>query len=320
MNTATELVRLQEVYKDYRSLRVLKGIDLTLQAGEVLGLFGHNGAGKSTLMKLILGLIKPTHGKLSTFGHDPYTRHFDGFRHQLGYLPENVSFYEQLNGREVLYYFARLKGFSCSTADKLLNEVGLSGAANRVVKDYSKGMKQRLGLAQAMLGQPKLLILDEPTVGLDPKACDDFYRMVNTLKQQGTAVIMCTHILPGVEHYLDRALILEQGEVRALGSVDALRKQTNLHCRIDVEGLSPKELEDLIKDTSLAISQKPDNPLQLTVDVDETKKIRLLAQVSSHPKVTNISCFDPSLQDIYRYFTHGAHKSDTHFLSGEQIP
>lgn len=319
MNTASALVSLQDVYKDYASLHVLKAINLSIEAGEALGLFGHNGAGKSTLMKLILGLIKATRGEIKTLGHAPCSGQFDRYRHEIGYLPENVSFYEQLSGREVLYYFARLKGFKPALANELLDEVGLSAAADRAVKEYSKGMKQRLGLALAMLGTPKLLILDEPTVGLDPKATDDFYRMVDKLKQRGAAVIMCTHILPGVEHYLDRALILDQGEIRALGCLETLRKQTCLHSRLVVDGLALAELESTFTDHALSISPDPNLSTRLRIEVDESQKMLLLRHFSSHPKVSNISCQEPSLQDIYRFFTQGAQKSDTHLLAGEPL-
>lgn len=302
MNTHA-LVSLQNVYKDYPGLCVLKAINLEITEGEVLGLFGHNGAGKSTLMKLILGLISTTKGEIKTLGYDPCSRHFDHCRHEIGYLPENVSFYEQLSGREVLHYFARLKGFSCRIADSLLDEVGLSSAANRPVKQYSKGMKQRLGLAQAMLGNPKLLILDEPTVGLDPKATDDFYHMVDRLKQRGTAVIMCTHILPGVERYLDRALILDQGQMKALGRLEELRHQSRLHSRLIVDGLNEHELEKTFTEHALAIRPDPQSAARLIIDVDDTRKMMLLRHFSTHPKVSNISCHEPSLQDIYRFFT-----------------
>jgi Cu-processing system ATP-binding protein len=318
MNDAATLVSLQDVYKDYPSLSVLKAVNLQISKGEVLGLFGHNGAGKTTLMKLILGLIKTTRGKISTLGHDPGSRHFDACRHEIGYLPENVSFYEQLSGREVLHYFARLKGFKCQSADTLLEEVGLNAAANRPVKQYSKGMKQRLGLAQAMLGTPKLLILDEPTVGLDPKATDDFYGMVEKLKHRGTAVIMCTHILPGVERYLDRALILDQGQIKALGSLETLRQQSRLHSRLIVDGLQQHELEAVFTEQALAIHPAPESAVRLLIDVDDTRKMMLLRHFSTHPKVSNISCHEPSLQDIYRYFTQPAERPEM-FDQGSEV-
>jgi Cu-processing system ATP-binding protein len=322
MNTSANanLVCLNDVDKDYPRLSVLKAINIEIMEGEVVGLFGHNGAGKSTLMKLILGLIKPSRGEVTTLGHNPCSRHFDVCRHEIGYLPENVSFYEQLSGREVLYYFARLKGFSCQSADKLLDEVGLSESANRPVKQYSKGMKQRLGLAQAILGNPKLLILDEPTVGLDPKATDDFYHMVEKLKQLGTAVIMCTHILPGVERYLDRALILDHGQIKALGSLETLRHQSHLHSRLIVEGLTQSELETTFTEHALSINASLESDTRLFIEVDDTKKMMLLRHFSTHPKVSNLSCHEPSLQDMYRYFTQPSEARHSQASMNEAAP
>ncbi len=198
------VVEINQVTQQYQKVTALENLSLSIHGGEVVGLFVHNGAGKTTTMKLILGLLSPTLGGVKVLGKAPSTEAFHPMRYQLGFLPENVSFYPQLTGWEVLYYFAKLKRVSKSHADQLLEKVGLAHAANRKVKTYSKGMKQRLGLAQAMLTTPKLLLLDEPTVGLDPIATQDFYSMVDELKNQGCAVILCSHVLPGLEKHIDR--------------------------------------------------------------------------------------------------------------------
>ncbi|MCW8886220.1 MAG: ABC transporter ATP-binding protein, partial [Motiliproteus sp.] len=198
------IVELERVEKHYQSVHALQGLDLVIQPGEILGLFGHNGAGKTTTIKLILGLIEATKGTVRVFGEDPTLSEARNLRRKLGFLQENVSFYDQLTGLEVLNYFAKLKGVSKKQSRELLHQVGLDHAIKRRVKTYSKGMRQRLGLAQALLGDPKLLLLDEPTVGLDPIATQDFYQRLNQLKERGCTIILCSHVLPGVEKYIDR--------------------------------------------------------------------------------------------------------------------
>ncbi len=295
-------VELQAVYKDYANIHALKDINLSLKAGEVLGLFGHNGAGKSTLMKLILGLIAPSKGNVFSLGHCPRTNGSHHYKRQFGYLPEHVSFYDQLTGREVLYYFARLKDINKSEAEKLLAEVGLVDAADRAVKTYSKGMRQRLGLAQALLGDPKLLILDEPTVGLDPIAIGDFYTTVDQLKSQGCSLILCSHVLPGVEAHIDRAMILGQGKQLALGTIDDLRSETQLPIEIRSHGLSRDELGNPAENYVYNSSESPNVQKLL---VPQEKKLSVLQQLMANKKLSDLEVKQPSLQEIYSYYMGG---------------
>ncbi|QSX30472.1 ABC transporter ATP-binding protein [Shewanella cyperi] len=232
------IVSLTGIGKRYGTLQALSGIGLQLAPGEVLGLFGHNGAGKTTMMKIILGVLAPSEGEVRVFDVDPQSKQAWQGRRQIGYLPENVSFYDQLSGRQVLSYFARLKGVAKTEVLRLLQQVGLEKAMDRQVKTYSKGMRQRLGLAQAFLGDPKLLLLDEPTVGLDPLATAEFYQAVDKLKQDGASIILCSHVLPGVEQHIDRAMILSGGRALALGTLEELRRQASLPVAIRTKGLN----------------------------------------------------------------------------------
>ncbi|GGO70552.1 ABC transporter ATP-binding protein [Bowmanella pacifica] len=229
-----KLVELHSVRHCYGKLEALHDLNLSLNEGEVLGLFGHNGAGKTTTMKLILGLLRPTSGQVCVSGASP--EHV-GVRQQLGYLPENVSFYPQLTGLETLRYFARLKSAPSAQVEALLRQVGLTEACQRKVKTYSKGMRQRLGLAQALLGKPRLLLLDEPTVGLDPIATRELYAIIQQLREGGTAVILCSHVLAGVEAFIDRAAIMAAGRLQADGTLSELRSQVGLPSLIRVNGL-----------------------------------------------------------------------------------
>ena len=188
---------------------VLNRIGFELAPGRLLGLIGHNGAGKSTLIKLILGLLKPASGRLEVLGGAPGASPLD-----VGYLPENVSFYDAMTVEEHLRYFAGLKGVARPRIDELVEELGLGVVLRQRLGQCSKGQRQRLGLAQALLTRPRLLMLDEPTVGLDPAASSLMYRELSALRDAGCAVVVCTHELALVEPYLDQVLLLATGAPR----------------------------------------------------------------------------------------------------------
>ncbi len=292
-------VELRSVDKHYGKIKALHDVSLILHPGEVLGLFGHNGAGKSTMMKLILGLIEPTKGEVLALGHTPTAMGSQQYRRQFGYLPENVSFYDQLSGYDVLNYFARLKGYGKVEVKRLLNEVGLSDAARRAVKTYSKGMRQRLGLAQALLGEPRLLLLDEPTVGLDPIATEDFYTVVDRLKGQGCSVILCSHVLPGVEAHIDRAMIVGGGKQLTLGTLDELRVEANLPVEIKTQGLNVENLSGYL--SGFLNTESEENNL-LSFSLPQNDKVEVLRQLLSIADIGDINIHQPSLSDIYSYY------------------
>lgn len=289
-------VSLQNVEQKYGTLTVLNDVNWSLSQGEVMGLFGHNGAGKTTTVKLILGLIQASSGKVAVLGgsaQDP------NVRQQIGFLPENVMFYPQLTGLETLEYFARLKSADKTQVTNLLEQVGLTAAAKQKVKTYSKGMRQRLGLAQALLGQPKLLILDEPTVGLDPIATTQLYQLINQLKDQGTSVIICSHVLPGVEPYIDKAIIMARGKIEALGNLYELREQAQLPVKIRVAGLTER-----FEHRQLLTSEELTNGWQQFTLAGESKLSVLEALVQKHPN--DIEIQPPSLEDLYCYYMNKA--------------
>ncbi|WP_443192368.1 ABC transporter ATP-binding protein [Pseudomonas indica] len=298
-------VDIEGVSQRFGALTALDDLHLRLAPGEVLGLFGHNGAGKTTTMKLILGLLRPSEGRVTVLGERAESL---AVRRQLGYLPENVTFYPQLSGRETLHHFARLKGAATDQADALLDEVGLAAAADRRVKTYSKGMRQRLGLAQALLGAPRLLLLDEPTVGLDPIATQSLYRLVDRLREQGTSIILCSHVLPGVEAHIDRAAILAGGRLQAMGTLAALRLEAGLPVRIRAAGLDDPQpwLQRL---TSAGHAARRLNGHSLEIDTPATGKLGLLRQLLEEGGVADIEVHQPSLEDLYRHFM-GAVRSE----------
>lgn len=303
-------VDIQSVDQRYGNMGVLHDLSLTLGAGEVLGLFGHNGAGKTTIMKLILGLLQASAGRVSVLGRDPRAT---DVRRQLGYLPENVTFYPQLSGRETLRHFARLKRAPLAQADDLLEQVGLGHAAGHRLKTYSKGMRQRLGLAQAVLGEPHLLLLDEPTVGLDPIATGELYLLVDRMRRRGTSVILCSHVLPGVEAHIDRAAILAGGRLQAVGSLKQLRGEAGLPVRIRATGLSEsgRWLERWSDSGHAACRHGKDG---VEVASADGHKLDLLRQLLGEGELEDIEIHQPSLEDLYRYYM--ARASDAQAAGG----
>lgn len=293
--------QLENVSHRYDKTTVLRGIDLRLNPGEILGLFGHNGAGKTTSIKLILGLMKPSEGKVTVLGGEAGDPHVS---QHIGYLPENVMFYPQLTGREILSHFARLKGAPLNQVPKLLEQVGLGDAMNARTKTYSKGMRQRLGLAQALLGKPRLLMLDEPTVGLDPVATADLYRLLRDLRDEGTGIVLCSHVLPGVEPYIDRAAILTGGSLKAAGDLPSLRRQANMPVTLSVKPagnlLGLEKVIDQAKQSTGLMMKNVHGTLQ--VDVRPSDKMALIETLLQSGEVADLGIHQPSLEDIYVHF------------------
>lgn len=295
------LIELRGVEKRYDGVHALKGVDLHVEPGEILGLLGHNGAGKTTTMKLIMGVIRATAGTVKLFGESPIGGAADELRRKLGYLPENVSFYQQLSGREVLDYFARLKGCDVKANGELLERVGLGEAAGRRVKTYSKGMRQRLGLAQAMLGQPRLLVLDEPTAGLDPSATSEFYQMIDEVRQQGCAVLLSSHVLPGIERHVDRVAILGQGKLLEIGSLKELSARANLPITLHVSGnWSGDEWKQKLAGYEIEFKQLDAQAMTLTASV--ASKLELMRTLLNDSSVLDIDVTLPNLNELYAYF------------------
>lgn len=218
--------RLSKVFKDFwmrDRARAVDSLDLQVYRHEIFGLLGPNGSGKSTTIKMILGLLKPTSGRVSVFGKLPTDV---VTKKRIGYLPEESYLYGFLNARETLDYYGKLFELDRKTREKrideLLDMVGLAGAQYRPVREYSKGMQRRIGIAQALINDPDLLILDEPTTGLDPLGSRQVKDLILELGRRGKTVILCSHLLSDVEDCVDRMVILYGGKIRAEGTCDEL--------------------------------------------------------------------------------------------------
>jgi Cu-processing system ATP-binding protein len=227
-------IALHSVSKHYGAICAVDGVDLRVERGEIFGLIGHNGAGKSTLFKLMLGLTPPSSGEILINGGSVSGSGFRATRRSLGYLPENVVLYDNLSGLETLHFFAKLKGADFKQCAPTLARVGLAHAGGRPLREYSKGMRQRLGFAQALLGRPQVLFLDEPTNGLDPQAIRDFYLILSELRDSGVTILITSHILAELQERVDRLAIMAAGRIQALGTVHGLREQQQAPLRIDL--------------------------------------------------------------------------------------
>jgi len=289
--------------KRYGDLAVLDGISAVVPRGQVIGLLGHNGAGKSTLIKLILGLIAPSGGRLEVLGQSPWRAH--ALRRRIGYLPESATFYGNLTGRELLDYLARLKQAPRAQIATLLDRVGLAHAADRRIGTYSKGMRQRLGLAQALLGSPDLVLLDEPTTGLDPQATRELYRIVGELRADGRCVLVSSHLLAELEPHIDGALILRQGKLLAAGSLHALGEQAALPAQVLLrtrEQAMP-ELLARLETGGLSAQPRPDGRLEL--QVPRASKLRMLRELLADPAIVDLDVREPTLAQLYDWLGAG---------------
>lgn len=217
-------IRANEVRKEYGSVTALDGLSLEVPAGSTFGVLGTNGAGKTTLFKLLVGLDRPDDGRL-TVGERDVADAGRRIREQVGYLPERVGFPPALTGREVLAFHARMRGLPRDgRIEEALETVGLSATdADRAVSGYSNGMRRRLGLATAVLPRPSVLILDEPTAGLDPRGVAEFHRIVDRVRTEtGATIVLSSHVLSEIERLCDRVALIDRGRVVASGAVDDL--------------------------------------------------------------------------------------------------
>jgi Cu-processing system ATP-binding protein len=297
----TSTARVTDVTKEYGRVRAVRGASFELNQGELVALIGHNGAGKTTLMKLMLGLIRPTSGSVEVLGDNPAAGEFAG-RRQLGYLPENVSFDSALTGRETQAFYARLKRQPVAKALDLLESVGLGPAARRRVGTYSKGMRQRLGLAQALIGHPRVLLLDEPTSGLDPELRQTFYDIIERLAAEGATVLLSSHALTELEERAGRVIIMNRGDKVADGSIERLRHIARLPTRIrlKVAGLAPSEMPSWVPGDATC---RRLNGHTVEIDAAPERKIELLHRATAAGNsVDDVDVVPPTLDELYAHF------------------
>ena len=246
-----DAVSITDVHKSFPghwgrgSVYAVKGVSLSIPTGGVYGLIGPNGSGKSTVMKMLVGLLAPDAGECRVFGQ-PATAATN--RREIGFLPENPYFYKFLTGAETVRFYGRLCGLRGAVLKErtreLLHLVGLEEAADRRLRGYSKGMLQRIGLAQALVQHPRLLVLDEPTAGVDPIGSRTIRDIILNIKQQGVTVFLCSHLLEQVQEICDRVGVLYQGCLIAEGTMDELTRDDR-HSEITLSNPSPELLQQI---------------------------------------------------------------------------
>jgi ABC-2 type transport system ATP-binding protein len=290
---ASAVIETIGLTKRYREKLALDGVDLTVGAGEVFGLLGPNGAGKTTAVKLLLGLVRPSSGEARLLGvasSEPEARR------QVGYLPELFRYPRWLTGREVLRLHARLAGLEVATWDEhvasALATADLADRADDRVATYSKGMQQRLGLAVALLGNPRLVILDEPTTALDPLGRHELRGIVRGLREQGTSVLLNSHQLSEVEQVCDRVAILDHGRLLAVGSLRDLLSPGGV--RVRATGFSAEALGGFGE-------VSPDGPWLVIRGLGEERIPELVeAVIEAGGRVYGVEVLQPSLEDRFR--------------------
>ena len=292
----TSTLTISHLTKSFGGVDALSDVSLSVASGERVALLGHNGAGKSTMMKIILGLIASDSGDISVCGASPGDA---SARSQVAYLPENAAFHSALTGLEQITFYMRLRGVDPKGALDLLARVGLADAARRRIGTYSKGMRQRVGLAQALIGQPRLLVLDEPTSGLDPVSRRDFYELLDGLAADGAAILLSSHALTEVEARTDRLLILSGGRMVAEGSLTDLRSEAALPVALHVTAMN-----GYTPDLMAAFPNAIQTGRGLHLTCPQQDKLATLARISEmRGKVADLEVIPPSLEDIYSHFS-----------------
>ena len=271
-NVIVETRNLGKIYRDFwgrKKVHALKSLDLEVRRGEIFGLLGPNGSGKSTTIKLMLGLLFPTSGRVFVFGKDATDV---SKNERIGYLPEESYLYKFLNADETLDFYGRLFDMSADERKertaKLIKMVKLEHARRRQLKEYSKGMTRRIGLAQALINEPVFLVLDEPTTGLDPLGTRGMKDLILHLRDEGKTILLCSHQLADVQDVCDRVAILHQGELKELGRVDSLLKMQDV-TQIHASGLSDdakSRIKKIIEESGGQL-ERMDNPTTTMEDL-----------------------------------------------------
>jgi ABC-2 type transport system ATP-binding protein len=309
------VIEAQNLTKRYNGVAVVNGISFSVARGEIFGLLGPNGAGKTTTILMLLGLSDISDGQARVLGRDP-VREPLAVKRQVGYLPDQIGFYDNLTAAENLRYTARLMGFERVEREQKikasLGHVGLAEVADKHVGTFSRGMRQRLGLAEILMKEAQIAILDEPTSGLDPQATADLLNIIRDLKHRGVSVLLSSHLLERVQSVCDRVALFNQGNIALIGTVPELGRQVlggGFRVEVEAEGQGLAERIAAIPGVQ-RVEQGGANRLLLLADHD-VRPEAAVAVVAAGGRLLRLSVEEPSLEAIYtRYFQ--THEGELH--------
>jgi Cu-processing system ATP-binding protein len=294
------MLKVQEVTKNYGPIRALNNISLEVREGEALGLVGPNGSGKTTILKIMLGILRPTSGTVVFKDRELLKEDWKEFKRSVGYMPERVSFYDNLTGKETLRLFARVKGADMKRTREFISRILPDDLLGRKVGTYSKGMRQRLNLAQALVSEPGILVLDEPTSGLDPVAIREFYDILEEVRSaRKLTVILSSHILAEIEDKTDRVAIMKNGSLKAIGRLEELYTGLNIPLGITIRIERQDDiLEGVLMEAGATELIYRNGYLLANVPGDK-KLSTISALMEEKDRFTDISIREPSLEEVF---------------------
>ncbi|MCD6147110.1 MAG: ABC transporter ATP-binding protein [Thermoplasmata archaeon] len=299
------IVEIKGLTKDYEGVRAVDNLSLEIEKGEIFALLGPNGAGKTTTIKSMLGLIFPTAGEIKINGFD-VLKEGKKAKENIGYLPERVAFYDNLTAIQTMEFYAELRGADRKECIELLMDVGLDGEMDKKVGNYSKGMMQRLGLAQAMIGNPSLLILDEPTGGLDPRGSWQIRQKIKELNENGTTIFLSSHILSEVQEVSSRVAILNHGKLIEVDTLDNLGKKLDLQPTLVIELQRPSQsILSRVKQVKGVDSAELSGNV-IKVRCNPRVKTNIINAIENEGgKILDFRTVEPSLEEVFLKFTEG---------------
>jgi ABC-2 type transport system ATP-binding protein len=309
-----EAQNLTKVFKSFRkSFTAVDNISFRVEKGEVFGFLGPNAAGKTTTIRMISGISRPTSGRVNVCGYDTI---LDGVkaRECVGLIPETPGFYGEMKGLDMLCFYAEFYSLRDrrKKAKELMERIGLNDFMDKKVKTYSHGMNKRLALASALINNPKVLILDEPSTGLDPKGISLFRKMVKELNQEGVTVFLSSHILSEVEQMCDRVCILNKGKIIGLDSIENLSREIGMKTRvnvfIDAEGITDNVLDSVKKLSDVLSVEKTGAGIKVVCGRNVSPAVNELL-VGAGVKVKSVKTTEPSLEEIFLKLTGDENES-----------
>ncbi|NOK61702.1 MAG: ATP-binding cassette domain-containing protein [Chloroflexi bacterium AL-W] len=308
------VIETKELTKKYNDFVAVDTLNLSIGQGEVFGLLGPNGSGKTTTILMLLGLTEPTSGEVRVLGLDPVRKPLS-VKARVGYLPDQIGFYDELTARENLIYIAKLNGLSrkegYSRIDVAIERMGLGDATNRPVGTFSRGMRQRLGVAELLIKQPQIIIMDEPTLGLDPEAARLFLDIIRDLKRDGITILLSSHLLYQVQAVCDRVGLFYRGQVVLEGSVKELAQrilQGAYRIELEAVGATATIEETLHKLPKVVSVQRSGQDMYVIETRDDVRSEVASAVISAGGQLKSLDMDEPNLDDIYtRYFQEVEH-------------